>query len=67
MAFRKVSFSAVLWIRDILVRIRNTDLRIRIRILVFFLSGWQEANKKQFFLLKVFAYYFLKVHLRLPR
>jgi hypothetical protein len=53
----------MLWIRDILVwvtiRIRITDLRIWIRILIFSVSGGPKIK----FFKKIFAYYFLKVHL----
>ncbi len=44
-------------IRDILVRIRTADLRIRIRILLFSSVTLMPTNNY------VVAYYFLKVHL----
>ena len=47
---------AVLWIRDILVRIWSGSADPD-----FFVSGWQDANKKKVFSPSVFCFYFLKV------
>ncbi len=56
---------SVFWIRDILVRIRTTDLRIRNRLWILLFSSVTSKTppKIDFILLAFFAYYCLKINL----
>jgi hypothetical protein len=65
----KKSLEAVLWIRDILIRIRirgSVPLTYGSRFgsgSCFFRQWLTRCNKKSYFFQSFFAYYFMKVHL----